>query len=417
MKKREYTKEPIYKCVFETYKGKGKSGTRTVYYTARNEEELEMLVGDYAELEVKSQRKRMSDLAATWHWNGVVKYPKQEEIGEIYAAIRDNLKADISLSDAFLIIASSSRNLVLQWALFTIVRKMEFEDYEIQDAVRYVDKIFGKESVAMINAGLKGGEADEVFARLQEKEDRATRIKRLIQKALFMPGAAFFGAYVIFCFLMLKMLPAQKDEFDRIGDKIPEFFHVMQVISQMLVAHPYLLGILPVGVYFTMRNMRQILMNPYVAAVVDKIPFFGGFLLKGANASALSTVAMLQGAGIDITKSLEMASQVTSNKRVVDTYLYVVDCIEEGTKMNKAFYRAASLLGADGDRIARAFERGEQFGTLDEQVRRLSQQLFVEYEYESENSAPKIELLSTYLLAAYVLFLMVMVYIPRIMVM
>jgi type IV pilus assembly protein PilC len=240
----------------------------------------------------------------------------------------------------------------------------------LSQAMEQQRKVFDNIFISLIRSGETTGKLPEVLRGLHESLKWEDELASQSKKLLIYP--AFVGTVVLAAtfFLMIFMVPQMKQFVKSMGQVLPLQTRFLFYLSDLLVAHWYLVVLLPillvVGVQVLLRT------NPLARLGFDRIklktPLVGDILRKIILSRFASTFALLYASGIPVLEAIRTTQDVVGNRYVRHGLERVELRIVEGQNITTAF----QSVGFFPPLVIRMLRVGESTGALDEALSNVS---------------------------------------------
>jgi type IV pilus assembly protein PilC len=192
-------------------------------------------------------------------------------------------------------------------------------------------KVFTRLYVAMVEAGEAGGILDRVLDRVAFQIEKETQIKRRVKGAMVYPTMVLSFATVVLIGMLMFLVPIFVKIFAQLGGNLPTLTQWVVNASDLLRTRPYILVILPLGIFGFKRWKRTDKGRQQWDSLKLRIPMkIGDVVLKLTMARFSRTLSTLVAAGVDIIKALEITAQTAGNWVIEDALNEVRARVHEG---------------------------------------------------------------------------------------
>ncbi|MBI4740583.1 MAG: type II secretion system F family protein [Betaproteobacteria bacterium] len=240
----------------------------------------------------------------------------------------------------------------------------------LSQAMERQGKVFGNIFISLIRSGEATGKLAEVLRGLTEslkwEDELASQSKKLVMYPAFVGTIVLAATF----FLMIYMVPQMKQFVKNMGQALPAQTRILFFISDLMVAHWYLLLLIPGALVGGLLLLLHT--NPLARVGFDglklKIPLVGGILRKIILSRFANTFALLYASGIPILDSIRTTQDVVGNLFVRRGLERVEQLIVEGQNVTAAF----QSIGFFPPLVIRMLRVGENTGALDEALRNVS---------------------------------------------
>lgn len=222
--------------------------------------------------------------------------------------------------------------------------------------------------VALVDIGEKSGRLEQVMDSLAEYYQREQAIRRQLKNTLFYPLLLALVMLLVVAVLLIKVLPVFSDVYAQLGGAygissgVLSFGRIAGIVCLALIGILVLAGLF---VYFSTKTsagyerlVSLLAALPFARRVADKIS-------SGRVAYALS---LLLSSGYDIDSAVVMLPGILAQSEAIKK----VELISNSMGKGESFATAAKENGLFSGVYARLVSLGEQSGTMDEVMTRLS---------------------------------------------
>lgn len=290
---------------------------------------------------------------------------KRQELIEFSNNMGVMLKAGVPLMDALIELREDQENRFFKGMLDTVVEEVSAGD-PLNASMRKKPKCFPPLYASIIEIGENTGRLDTAFFDLAKHYKRIDDLNKNARKALIYPSfvvAVLFLVAIVFLGKVFPVIFSMFDEFN-ITD-LPPVTRVFVALSNIVENNWQLivLGILIfiVLIYYLRRVKRT---RYYFDWLEINIPYVKGFFLQLRMAFFARYLSMLQSAGVDILRSLELAIQSINNLVLQKILKVSRDRVEGGTPLSSTLKENRFI----PNMVVRMISVGEAAGTLPEQL-------------------------------------------------
>ncbi|MBQ7567403.1 type II secretion system F family protein, partial [bacterium] len=198
------------------------------------------------------------------------------------------------------------------------------------------DEIFPPMMVRMVSAGEEAGQPGEILDRYAVFMQNEIEHTRALQSALAYPCVLVGLASILLVALVMFLTPIIKDMYDSTGSELPFITQCMVGLGAFL--HNWGLITLIAAVVIVVlvfKSMSRLTKD----RIKLKLPIFGSMIKAGLMARWARTLAMLQGAGVPLLRSLQMSREVLDNEILTRELRRVETDVERGESISAAIRR------------------------------------------------------------------------------
>ena len=216
-----------------------------------------------------------------------------------------------------------------------------------------------------IHAGEEAGNLDTAFESASEHYKNQMRIKGKVRGALIYPTFVIILAILVVMVLMVKVVPTFMEIFTQQGAEMPAITMSLIIISNffrkfwMVIIALMILFAIGLRVYDHTETGR---MN--LAKIALKMPVMGEINMLNASSQFANTMAMMLGAGLPVTKAVDITARAISNYYISTEVDKVVSELETGHTLGTSLRNSGCLPDILVDMTAVGEESGELESTL-----------------------------------------------------
>lgn len=216
-----------------------------------------------------------------------------------------------------------------------------------------------------IHAGEEAGNLDTAFESASEHYKKQMRIKGKVRGALIYPTFVIILAILVVMVLMVKVVPTFMEIFTQQGAEMPAITMSLIIISNffrkfwMVIIALMILFAIGLRVYDHTETGR---MN--LAKIALKMPVMGEINMLNASSQFANTMAMMLGAGLPVTKAVDITARAISNYYISTEVDKVVSELETGHTLGTSLRNSGCLPDILVDMTAVGEESGELESTL-----------------------------------------------------
>jgi len=285
-------------------------------------------------------------------------------------------------------------------ALITDIHEQILEGTPLSDALSSHPKYFPVLYVNMVKVGEVGGVLDQSLKRIAEIRKRDHEMISKLKGALTYPVVMFVIMIGAIGILVGFVVPNFISAFGDMGLVLP-------LPTRMLIAMTNFLGkwwwvillvialLIVVFIRFKKKEGGQRKFDKFKF----KTPLVGKLIHEVSLSRFTLSLGSLIGSGVSLVKALEATADVTGNEYIGDALHSLVKEVKEGQSLSETFKKRKFFFP---DLAVEMVQTGEETGNLSEMLENLG-------EYYLEESNAKIQLISTLMEPAIIVFLGVVV--------
>lgn len=234
------------------------------------------------------------------------------------------------------------------------------------------DEVF----VALVAVGEEAGELPAVLHQMAQTMRRTDELIAQAKRVMTYP--AIVGAIILSAaaFLLVYLVPKIVPFVEELGAELPFHTVALLVVSDFVGGYWWLIVTLILGGVVLLDLAAKA--RPEIRLLIDRIklrlPLIGPMMLKTRLARFANYMALLYGAGVTVTRSLEIAEHLIDNSYLREAFVQARQNIRDGMGLSQGFARVQVFPPL----VLRMIRVGETTGNLDESLRNVS------YFYERE---------------------------------
>ena len=334
---------------------------------------------------------------------------KERELMVVTKQLSSMLASGLPLDEALNIIAEQAESKRMGEILYAV--KLDVQGgSSLSQALRKFKDVFPPIYINMVRAGEQTGNLDGVLGRLADMMEKRLALKRKVKGALIYPTIVSIVAVGVIALIMTFVIPTFAEMYNSSGMHLPLPTQIVINISlfmkhyfwYMLIALVAFIVVLRISykkVYSVRRVMDKLLLN---------MPIFGVLVRKGSIANFATILSSLSASGIDILDSLEISAKTAGNVIIEETLMEVKEMVRRGDNLSFAM----ASVGEFPDMVIQMVSVGEETGTLDEMMAKVSKYYEDEVDNAVKNLTNMIEPIIIIVLGGIIGFLVISMYLP-----
>jgi len=257
-------------------------------------------------------------------------------------------------------------------ALATVVRHLR-TDVEggllLSEAMVKHPRVFSRLYVAMVEAGEAAGILDIVLDRVAYQIEKEEAIRRRIKSAMVYPTMVLIFATLVLIGMLLFLVPIFKGIFAQLNGQLPTLTQYVVGASNALKHAPYILLILPLGIWGFFRWKRTESGRKTWDRMKLRFPLKIGEAVRKVTMARFSrTLSTLVAAGVDIIKALEITGQTAGNWVVEEALAGVRVKVHEGVPIAQPLIENPVF----PPMVAQMVKIGEETGELEKMLTKIA---------------------------------------------
>ena len=361
---------PTYLYKAKTEKGETKAGIRE----ARSEEDLAHILRENGLILIASEvaETREKGGAANFFENLLTRVrgvPLKEKM--MFAKhLSVMIKAGVSLDSSLQILAKQTNNYKFKEIIKDLssqIRKGVSFSYALSNYPNVFDNLF----VSMVKVGEVSGTLEEVLRLLAEQMRKEDQLRSRVKGAMTYPAVILIAIAGIGIFMMVSVVPKLMTTFEELNVELPLTTRII-IKAAIFFQHYLVFGIIFVVIgIFCFRLIYKIKkIKSKFHLIYLKLPIFGEIIKKVNSARFARTTSSLIEAGVDLVKTLYIASDTLTNICFKNSLISAAEQIKKG----KAFsYALSNYPHLYPPMVLQMVKVGEETGTLADSLKTLAE--------------------------------------------
>lgn len=318
------------------------------------------------------------------------------------------LSTGLTITDALENLAFQTENPRFKETISEMLRDIE-GGASLSAAFSRHGDIFDEIYISLVKTGEAAGTLDKTLKRLAESLEKEKEFKGKIRGALLYPAIVSMAMIGVGILMMVVVVPKISVVYEEAGAILPLPTLLMISLSKFITTRWYFLlgGIFFVYLFF--QSLKKTEQGKIVLGnLAFKIPVFGELNKQAALTSFVRTLGVLLESGLSILEALRLTS------KTIGENVYKLILEEAAVQVEKGFPLSAILKSREEfpSIIGQMIAVGEETGTLDEVLGRLSSYFEGETETKIKNLTTALEPLIIVVMGAAVAGLAVAVLMP-----
>jgi type IV pilus assembly protein PilC len=243
-----------------------------------------------------------------------------QEIAEFAEQFAIMIEAGLSLAQCLVTLIEGCKNQKLRKIIDQIRQDVE-SGFTLADAIEQHPLVFTKLFVSLVKAGEVSGNLPKSLRQIADNLDKDQEIRQKIKSAMAYPQLVGIACFAVIIFILVYIIPRFAKIYDSLNITLPAVTLMFVAISRFILHYwwsiPIVIGILLFTYYMLKRSDSALLDRMKLG-----MPVFGELYRKTAISRFVYVLSSLQGSGVPIIQSLEVAQDVMNNKiigRVIDS--------------------------------------------------------------------------------------------------
>jgi len=334
---------------------------------------------------------------------------KTREIVTMMRLLATMINAGITLLNSLKILTTQTSNPRLQRMLLEFVEKVE-QGKNFSDCLAQYPDIFDDYTRGMIASGEASGRLNKVLVDIANVKEKNAKLASQIKGAMIYPVAVFFVMIAVFVAVMILVVPQFEELFSDFGSELPTITQMLVAMSDYLQESWYMLIVwmgLFFGAIYVWKNTKT---GSYQWDwLMLRIPIFGNLQRKISLSRFTSSLGVLQGSGINITKALEINANAIGNEVYRRRVMMIREDVSQGITIAENIKNDIFLFP---EIVVSMIDVGEQTATMDKIAMKVAEFYDDEVENTVKNLTTAMEPIIIIVLAVGVVFLVMAIMLP-----
>lgn len=197
-----------------------------------------------------------------------------KEIWAFINKLSSFLSSGIDLKSAFSIVHKQVKNMKLKMIVNEIRLNLD-HGLSISDTLKQYKKYFDPLIISLIEVGEKTGNLPKVLSDLEGSLLESIELKAKIRGAMIYPIILVSLALIMVVFMLTFILPKITESFTKTGVAIPGLTQFMMDLSQFIIHHYLIIGLVIVGFFSLIWAMKKFYLGQMILSYVSlRIPIF-----------------------------------------------------------------------------------------------------------------------------------------------
>ena len=239
----------------------------------------------------------------------------------------------------------------------------------IAESMSSQPKVFPRVYVRTVSSADRGAPLNRTLSQAADFLDSAQSAMAQAKRAMIYPMMIVLVGIGVVTMLLTVSLPQMIGLFETMGASLPMPTKVLIAISGIMTSYPlHILGGLVVGVFGTLKLSKTERGTRFIHSMMLKTPMLGRIVIGGDVARSAGALASLSEVGLPLPEALEVAQETASNILVREA----LSEAREGLVAGNGLSRPLAKSGMFPTTLIQSIRVAEDTGTLDENLRRMS---------------------------------------------
>lgn len=242
--------------------------------------------------------------------------------------------------------------------------------------------------IETIRAGEESGNVEKAFDTMYQHFDKQTKMAAKVKSALSYPMFVLVVAIAVVIVLMVKVVPTFTSIFDSFGAQLPLITRILIAISNFFAKYWWIIVMVILLIVLTYKLVEK---NEEGKIAINKaklkIPVLGAINQLNAASQFANNLTTLLGAGLTITKAINITSRVLDNYFIGTEIGKMTGRLEEGHTLASSMRES----GCMPDILVDMVGVGEETGELEDTLHTIAGYYDAELEMAITNALNKLE--------------------------
>jgi len=333
---------------------------------------------------------------------------KLQEKTNFIQQLKTMLSSGVSLVKSLEIALKQINNDTFRNTIETVINDIK-QGNSFSDALKKHPKIFDKISIAMVEAGEKGGILDKMLEELEKSMKKDVEIRDNIKKATSYPKIVGSIMVISMYVVITKVIPTFTGILTSSGTEIPALTRYLLALGDFLDA---------AGIYFLISLIGIFTLAKFIGKTesgklfFDKIalknPIFKKITIAAINLRFTKILGTLLSFGVPLKDALDVVKNVADNT----IYINAIDKIIEDIESGKPITSSVKETNVFSDYLCSMVGVGEEVGALDKMFLSASEYYEIELTNSTDGLSALIEPIITVVMGIFVALFVGSVFLP-----
>ena len=333
---------------------------------------------------------------------------KLQEKTNFIQQLKTMLSSGVSLVKSLEIALKQINNDTFRNTIETVINDIK-QGNSFSDALKKHPKIFDKISIAMVEAGEKGGILDKMLEELEKSMKKDVEIRDNIKKATSYPKIVGSIMVISMYVVITKVIPTFTGILTNSGTEIPALTRYLLALGDFLDA---------AGIYFLISLIGIFTLAKFIGKTesgklfFDKIalknPIYKKITIAAINLRFTKILGTLLSFGVPLKDALDVVKNVADNT----IYINAIDKIIEDIESGKPITSSVKETNVFSDYLCSMVGVGEEVGALDKMFLSASEYYEIELTNSTDGLSALIEPIITVVMGIFVALFVGSVFLP-----
>ncbi|MFH0731524.1 MAG: type II secretion system F family protein [Candidatus Omnitrophota bacterium] len=319
------------------------------------------------------------------------------------------LGAGLSLIRCLDALEKQTENMILKKVIKDVRLNIEGGS-SFSEALAKHPKVFSDFFISLVSAGEKAGVMPEVLDRLASYLESQQALRQKVKSAFAYPTIVGALALLVMAFLVVVIVPIFKDIYARIHVPLPAPTVALITVSNIAVKFWWALLFFVAGVIIGYYRIKDI---PVVRRQIDNfkinMPAFGNVVRKAAVSRFIRTFGDMLRSGVSVLQAIDVSEKVAKNIVISELARRMKENVRRGGLITEPLLGDQRIFPPS---VVQMMAAGEESGTLPHMLQKSADTLDRDVDTAVKRLVVKVEPILTMLLAAFVAFIALAIYLP-----
>ena len=279
------------------------------------------------------------------------------------------LGAGVSLTDSLHLLGKETENPKLA-RIITDMKVFVEAGGSFADAMRNNDDVFDTATCAVVAAGEKSGQLNEIFKELVNQYDRLNQLREQVKSVMTYPVIVVITMFVLAIVVVVFVVPKIKEIFGG-AENLPLPTRILLTASDIVRSHWLLLIVIVVtlvGLFISWQ--RSVEGKKQLGSILLSIPGINEILRNMIIVRVTKIFGFLIASGVPMIESLKIAADIAGNQNYKEKLLLAADDLSRGIMIAENLSDDPKLFPK---MLVNMMAIGEKTASLDKTMIRVSQ--------------------------------------------
>ena len=333
---------------------------------------------------------------------------KLQEKTNFIQQLKTMLSSGVSLVKSLEIALKQINNDTFRNTIETVISDIK-QGNSFSDALKKHPKIFDKISIAMVEAGEKGGILDKMLEELEKSMKKDVEIRDNIKKATSYPKIVGSIMVISMYVVITKVIPTFTGILTSSGTEIPALTRYLLALGDFLDASGIYLLISLIGIFTLAKFIGKTESGKlFFDKIALKNPIFKKITIAAINLRFTKILGTLLSFGVPLKDALGVVKNVADNT----IYINAIDKIIEDIESGKPITSSVKETNVFSDYLCSMVGVGEEVGALDKMFLSASEYYEIELTNSTDGLSALIEPIITVVMGIFIALFVGSVFLP-----